>query len=167
MSLLGKSAPDFTVENTGRKQVALSETLESGPTVIVVFRAGWCSFCAEQLQTFSNLAYDLWFNHDTDVVSVSSDSIGNLTEMRDRYELTIQLCSDPDFEVTETYTERKTHPRRADYSRSGLFVVDAEGTVRYEHVSEAANDRTYANSVRYFIDADYEDRFGHMPGSSL
>jgi peroxiredoxin len=59
MSLLGTVAPDFTLENTAGKTVTLSETLDRGPPVVVTFRAAWCSFCAEQLGTFSDLAYDL------------------------------------------------------------------------------------------------------------
>ncbi len=167
MSLLGEDAPDFTLENTAGKEVTLSETLDRGPTVVVTFRAAWCSFCAEQLQTFSNLSYDLWFNHDTDVLPVSADSIENLVEMRDRFDLKIQLLSDPEFKVTETYTERMEHDWRDDYTRSGTFVVDTEGTVRYEQVAEAAADRTYANFVRYFLKRGYEDHYGTTSGDSV
>ena len=167
MSLLGKDAPDFTLESTAGKEVTLSETLERGPTVVILFRAGWCSFCAEQLQTFSNLSYDLWHNHDTDILPVSSDSVGNLREMRDRYELQIQLLSDPTYETTQAYTEIVTHDWRDDYTRSGTFVVDTDGTVRYEQIAQAAADRTYANFIRYFIKRGYEDHYGTTSGSSV
>lgn len=160
MTLLGDRAPTFTLESTARKTVPLDEALETGPTVVVMFRAAWCSFCAEQLRTFSDLSYDLWFNYDVDVLPVSADSIGNLVEMRDRYDLRIQLLSDPDFTTTQDYTERRTHPNRDDFTRSGTFVIDPNGIVRYEHVAHAAPDRTYANYIRYLIDNDYEDPYG-------
>lgn len=167
MSLLGKEAPDFTLESTAGKQVTLSETLDSGPTVVLLFRAAWCSFCAEQLSTFSDLSYDLWYNHDTDILPVSSDSIGNLTEMRDRYELQIQLLSDPDYETTRAYTEVVEHEWRDEYTRSGTFVVDTDGKVRYEQIADEAADRTYANFIRYFIKRDYEDHYGTTSGESV
>ena len=167
MSLLGEEAPDFTLESTAGQDVTLSETLDRGPTVVIMFRAAWCSFCAEQLQTFSALAYDLWYNHDTDVLPVSSDSLGNLTEMRDRYDLKIQLLSDPDYAVTREYTEVMEHDWRDDYTRSGTFVVDEDGTVRYEQIAEAATDRTHANFLRSFIKRGYEDVYGTTSGNSV
>ncbi len=50
------SAPDFTLPSTAGGEVTLSETLDSGPTVVLVNRGYWCSFCAEQLGTFSDVA---------------------------------------------------------------------------------------------------------------
>jgi peroxiredoxin len=167
MSLLGEQAPDFTLENTAGKEITLSETLDRGPTVVVMFRAGWCSFCAEQLQTFSSLSYDLWHNHDTDVLAVSSDSLGNLAEMRDRFDLRIQLLSDPEFTATRAYTDVVEHDRRDDYTRAGTFVIDPDGTVRYEQIADAAADRTYANYVRYFIKRGYEDHYETTSGRSV
>ena len=51
-------APDFTAPSTAGGDVTLSDTLESGPTVILVNRGYWCSFCAEHLQTFSEVSHD-------------------------------------------------------------------------------------------------------------
>jgi peroxiredoxin len=167
MSLLGKQAPDFTLENTAGKEITLSETLDGGPTVVIMFRAAWCSFCAEQLQTFSALSYDLWHNHDVDILPVSSDSIGNLAEMRDRYGLKLQLLSDPEYEATRVYTEVVPHDRRDDYTKAGTFVVDTDGKIRYEQISETAADRTYANFIRYCIKRGYEDHYGTTSGNAV
>jgi len=56
VSLDGKQAPAFELESTAGDTVSLAETLESGPTVVLVNRGHWCSFCAEQLQTFGEVA---------------------------------------------------------------------------------------------------------------
>lgn len=167
MSLLGANAPDFTLENTAGQQISLTETLDSGPTIVILFRAAWCSFCAEQLKTFSDLSYDLWYNYDTDILPVSVDSLGNLTEMRDRFELRIQLLSDTDCSVTKSYTDVIEHEWRGDYSRAGTFVVDTDGIVRYEHVARAAADRTYGNYIRYFIKRRFDDRYQTTGGRSV
>lgn len=167
MSLLGDPAPDFTLTSTGGDEVTLSETLDDGPTVVILFRAAWCSFCAEQLGTFSDLAYDLWRNHQVDVLPVSSDSLGNLAWMRDLYELKLQLLSDPDFEVTRAYTEVASDEQHGEYTRSGTFVVDTDGRVRYEQLASASADRTYANFVRYFIQRGFEDHYGTTSGESV
>lgn len=94
MSLEGESAPDFTLDSTAGEDITLSEILEDGPTVVIVNCGHWCSFCAEQLQTFSEVSYDLWFNENVDILPVVTDPLGKVTEMRDRYDLDIQLLAD-------------------------------------------------------------------------
>jgi len=159
MSMDGERAPDFTVASTGGGDVTLSDRLDSGPVVVLINRGHWCSFCAEQLQTFSAVAYDLWFNDDVDVVPVVVDPLPRVTEMRDRYDLDIQLGADPEGEVAEQYsgTEQTSHGLTGI---GATYVVDGEGTVRYEQVADDPADRTYGNFVRYYVRNDYQDPFG-------
>ncbi|QCJ47677.1 peroxiredoxin [Haloprofundus sp. MHR1] len=155
---VGDDAPDFELQSTAGESVSLSETLDSGPTVVLVNRGHWCSFCAEQLQTFSEVSYDLWFNEGVDVLPVVTDSVGPVTEMRDRYDLDVQLLADPDGEAAEKYsgTEQTSHGLTGI---AATYVVDEDGVVRYEQVADHPADRTYGNWVRYFIRNDYEDPF--------
>jgi len=104
MSLENSDAPDFTLDSTAGEPVTLSETLETGPTVVLITRGHWCSFCAEQLQTFSDVSDDLWFNDGVDVLS-SRDGLGRQTHRDARpVDLDIQLLSDPDGDVAESYS---------------------------------------------------------------
>ncbi|WP_222917520.1 redoxin domain-containing protein [Natrinema sp. SYSU A 869] len=159
MGLEGKRAPDFTLPSTAGDEVSLSDRLEEGPAIVIINRGHWCSFCAEQLQTFSQISYDLWFNENVDILPVVTDTLPRLTEMRDRYDLEIQLQADPDGEVANRYsgTEETSHGLTGI---AGVYVVDEEGTVRYEQVADNPTDRTYGNWVRYFIQNDYENPFG-------
>jgi len=159
MSLESDQAPDFELQSTGGETVSLSERLESGPAVVLVNRGHWCSFCAEQLQTFSEVSYDLWFHEKVDVLPIVVDPLERVTEMRDRYDLQMQLLADPDGEVADRYsgTEQTSHGLTGI---AATYVVDEDGTVRYEHVSNDPADRTYGNFLRYYIRGDYEDPFG-------
>ena len=159
MTLEDSHAPDFTLRSTSGDDVTLSDTLADGPTVVLVNRGHWCSFCAEQLQTFSEISYDLWFNDGVDVLPVVTDPVGPATEMRDRFDLDIQLLADPDGEVAEQYsgTEQTSHGLTGI---AATYVVDTDGVVRYEQVADHPGDRTYGNFVRYFIRNDFEDPFG-------
>ena len=158
MSLETEQAPAFELASTGGGTVSLSEELENGPVVVLVNRGHWCSFCAEQLQTFSEVAYDLWFNDNVSILPVVTDPIQDLTEMRDRFDLDIQLLADPDGEVAEQYsgTEQTRHGLTGI---AATYVIDQDGTVRYEQVADHPADRTYGNWVRYFIRNEYEDLF--------
>ena len=158
MTLEGEQAPGFELESTGGGTVSLSDELEEGPAVVLVNRGHWCSFCAEQLQTFSEVAYDLWFNDDVSVVPIVVDPLQKVTEMRDRYDLDVQLLADPDGEVADQYsgTEETSHGLTGI---AGTYVVDEDGTIQFEDVSENPADRTYGNWVRYYIRNDYENPF--------
>jgi len=159
MSLEGAEAPAFELQSTGGGTVSLDETLTDGPAVVLINRGSWCSFCAEQLQTFSEVSYDLWFNHDTDVLAVVTDPLQAVTEMRDRYDLDIQLLADPDGEVADRYsgTEQTSHGLTGI---AATYVVDEEGVVRFEQVADHPGDRTYGNWVRYFVANGFEDVIG-------
>ena len=155
MTLEGERAPEFELESTRGDTVSLSETLD-GPTVVLVNRGSWCSFCAEQLQTFDAVAYDLWFNDDVDVLPIVTSELGDLVEMRDRYDLSIQLLADPDGQVAARYggTEETSH---GTTGIAATYVVDEDGVVRYEQVADNPADRTYGNWVRSFVKNGYED----------
>jgi peroxiredoxin len=158
VTLEGSDAPDFTLQSTSGDEVSLSETLESGPTVVLVNRGAWCSFCAEHLQTFSEVSYDLWFNDGVDILPVVTDDVSSLTEMRDRFDLDIQLLADPDGSVADQYsgTEETSH---GVTGIAATYVIDEDGIVQYEQTADHPADRTYGNWVRYFIRNDYEDIF--------
>lgn len=159
MSLEGETAPDFTLDSTSGGTVSLEETLESGPTVVLVNRGSWCSFCAEQLATFSRVYEDLHFNEGLDVLPVVTSPRPKVVEMRDRFDFRFQLLADPEGEVAEEYSGTEETSRGVT-GISGTYVVDTDGIVQYEQVADTVDDRTYGNWVRYFIRNDFEDPFG-------
>ena len=138
--------------------MSLEDRLESGPAVVLINRGHWCSFCAEQLATFSRVYEDLQFNEGIDVLPVVTDPVPKLVEMRDRFDYDFQLLADPDGEVAEQYsgTEQTSHGLAGV---AGTYVVDTDGIVRYEQVSDDPADRTYGNWIRYYVRNDYEGPF--------
>jgi len=105
------------------------------------------------------VSYDLWFNDGVSILPVVTDTA---TEMRDRFDLDVQLLADPDGAVAEQYggTERTS---RGLTGIAATYVVDEDGEVRYEQVADHPGDRTYGNWVRYFIRSGYEDPFDEWP----
>lgn len=168
VSLLENSAPDFTLDSTTGGTTTLSETTESGPTVLLLNRGVWCSYCAEQLQTFSELSYDMWRHQNVDIYGIMGDPVPDLVEMRDRFDLSFQLLSDPNLDVAESYTAVEDNAYHGRIPIAGTFIVDTNGIVRYEQVATVPADRTYANYVRHLIKNEYEppyDDFGSSGGS--
>jgi peroxiredoxin len=158
MTLEGERAPEFALPSTSGGEVALTDAVADGPAVVVTNRGAWCSFCAEQLLTFSAVSESLRFNDDVTVLPVVTDTVPNLVEMRDRHDLRLQLLADPDGAVAERYAgiEETSYGTTAV---AATYVVDGDGVVRYEQVADDVADRTYGNWVRYFVRNGFEDPF--------
>lgn len=157
MSLDGEAAPEFELASTTGRDVRLADEIEDGPAVILLNRGPWCGFCAEQLLTFDALEYDLWRHEAVSVLPVFGAPVPELVEMRDRFDFGMQLLSDPDLEVAADYTGVEDNDDHGRIPIPGTFVVDESGVVRYEHVSERPDDRTYANTVRHLVKNGYRD----------
>jgi len=159
MSLEGNQAPEFELQSTTGETVSLSETLESGPTVVIINRGYWCSFCAEQLATISRVYEDLRFNDGVDVLPVVTSEFHEVSEMRDRFDYRFPLLADPEGEVAQRYSGTEETSHSGTTGIAALYVVDEDGEVRYEQVADDISDRTYGNYLRYFIREDYGGAF--------
>lgn len=152
----GHTAPSFELPSTTGAQSTLEELLDGGTLVLLFNRGVWCSYCAEQLQTFSNHEYDLWRNHDTTVVGLTGDPVPANRQMQDRFDLSVPLLSDTSLEVTADWVGIEETPSHGDIPFAATFIIDADRTVQYAHHAENASDRTYANYARHFISDGYE-----------
>lgn len=155
MSLLGEPAPEFELASTAGRDVQLVEETTDGPAVVLFNRGPWCGFCAEQLLTFDALEYDLWRHEDVSILPVFGDPVPELVEMRDRFDFGMQLLSDPSLETAAAYTGIEENDDHGRIPIPGTFIVETDGIVRYEDISERPDDRTYGNTVRHQVKDGY------------
>lgn len=155
MSLEGSQAPEFELETTNGATVSLSETLADGPTVVSINRGHWCSFCAEQIATFSRVYEDLQFNYGVDVLPVVTSDYADVAAMKERFDYRFPLLADPEGAVAEQYSGTEQTERGGVTAISAIYVVDEDGEVVFEHVAEDLTDRVYGNYIRYFVADDY------------
>lgn len=106
--------------------------------------------------TFSVLHYDLTRNYSTSILPILADDISELRGMRDRFNFSFQLLSDPEFKVAEDWTGIEVTERHGFVPIAGTYVVDEEGIVQFKHISEDYADRPYANYIRQIIDNEFK-----------
>lgn len=160
MPEIGEQAPTFTLPSTAGGMVSLEDELATGPVIVVTNRGHWCSYCAEQLQTYSHHGYDLWRNHGTSILPILGDPVSKLVEMRDRFDLGIQLLSDTGLDTVAAYAGTERSDRHGEIPRPSTTIIDDDGIVRYTHVGTNPSDRTYANYARHFVTAGMERPYG-------
>jgi peroxiredoxin len=155
----GDRAPSFELPSTTGGESSLEGLLDRGTLVVLFNRGVWCSYCAEQLQTFSNHEYDLWRNHGTTVVGISGDPVPAHRRMQDRFDISVPLLSDRSLAVSEEWVGIEQTDAHGDIPYAATFVVDPDGVVRYAHHADDASDRTYANYVRHFVAGGFEQPY--------
>jgi len=128
----GTVAPDFELQSTPSQTVRLSE-LHGQPVVLVFYPEDWSPVCSDQLALYQELLPE-FRKHDAELIGISVDSVwSHLAFARDR-NLRFPLLADfePKGEIARLYQVY----RGADgTSERALYVIDADGVVRWSYVS--------------------------------
>lgn len=138
---VGQPAPDFTLRGTGSggpRSYTLSE--ERGHPVVLAFYPGDDTHtCTKQLCSYQD-SLSLFTELDAVVWGISSQDLASHERFAAKRGLTFPLLADPDQTVLHLYGVRV--PLR---TKRSVFVVDAEGVLRWKHVS--ALGLTYQDSA--------------------
>jgi peroxiredoxin Q/BCP len=127
---VGSKAPAFDLEtDTGRADLAAL----AGKTVVLYFYPkDDTPGCTNEAKAFSALkpAFD---QAGAVVIGVSKDSVKRHANFRAKYDLTIDLGSDPEGQVIEAYgswVEKSLYGRQYMGIDRSTFVIDGQGVVR-------------------------------------
>jgi peroxiredoxin Q/BCP len=141
---VGDRAPDFELPGTGGKSFRLSE--QRGHNVVLAFYPGDATtVCTAQFCSYRDNA-DRLDPLDAEVIGISPQSVDSHERWVEEQELNVPLLADEDLAVSKSYgvtgwlgplarlTELNETPG-GRYIQRAIFIVDAEGIVRYRHVS--------------------------------
>jgi thioredoxin-dependent peroxiredoxin len=145
---VGDAAPDFELPGTGGETFKLSE--HRGKNVVLAFYPGDATtVCTKQFCSYRDNA-DKLDGLDAEVVGISPQSIDSHERWVEEQQLNVPLLADEDLAVSKRYgvtawlgplarlTELKETPG-GRYIMRAIFIVDAEGIVRYRHVSRTGS----------------------------
>ena len=77
--LPGLIVPDATLKNDAGEEVALGDMLKAKPTVLVVYRGGWCPYCSRQLANIKKVEKQLT-DKGLQIIAVAPESPEKLAE---------------------------------------------------------------------------------------
>ena len=130
-------APDFTLKNTSKEAVTLSE--HSGKTVILAFYPGaFTGVCDKEMCSFQENLAKLNDCNAT-VLGISVDSPWANAEFSRRYNLEFELLSDLDRNVVDAYDAKFVGLGGIEGYVSAnrvVIIIDSDGTVQYRWVAE-------------------------------
>ncbi|MDE3144826.1 MAG: peroxiredoxin [Bacteroidota bacterium] len=137
---VGQAAPDFTLVDTEKNKVTLSE--QKGQNVLLLFfPLAFTGVCTTELCNIrDNIA--VYNNSNAKVFGISVDSPFSLGKFKEEQKLNFPLLSDFNKNVAASYGalyETFVLDMKGVAKRSA-FVVDKDGIVRYAEVLESAGD---------------------------
>jgi peroxiredoxin len=128
----GTKAPDFELPSTSDKTISLTD-FRGQPVILAFYPADWSPVCSDQMALYQEVLLEFQ-KFNAVLLGISVDGIWcHLAFAKDR-NLHFPLLSDfePKGEVARTY-----QVYRAEEGTSGraLYVIDAEGIVRWSYLS--------------------------------
>lgn len=137
---IGQQAPDFTLRDTEKNKVTLSE--HRGKNVVLLFfPLAFTSTCTKELCNMrDNIA--IYNNLNAEIFGISVDSLFSLGKFKAEQQLNFTLLSDFNKTASTAYDTIYDHwfNDMDGVSKRSAFVIDKEGIVRYAEVLENASD---------------------------
>ena len=124
---IGDLAPDFTLPGTGGRDYTLS-SYRGQPVVLVFYPGDDTPVCTKQLNSYNNelSAFD---TVGAQVLAVSAQDVSSHEEFSSKHGFQFPLLADTDKTVAGLFGT--VGP--LGYPRRSVFVIDAQGIIRYAH----------------------------------
>jgi peroxiredoxin Q/BCP len=125
----GDSAPGFELEGTGSRTYRLADYRGEG-VILAFYPADFTPGCTKQFCSYRDDG-DRIEALPVKLLGISAQSVESHERFIAEHSLKVPLLSDPDKRVARSYGV----VGRGGFVRRSIFLVDAEGIVRYRHVA--------------------------------
>lgn len=148
--LIGEKIPTTTIR-TLNGEISTKQLFKRKPSVIVVYRGGWCPYCNGQLMGLQDIETDL-LNLGFQILAVSPDAI---SKQGSKYSKNYTLISDSSTKLIQNlgiaFRTSNTYSKMLSKASNGInnnilpvpsvFIVDEKGKILFEYVSPDYKNR--------------------------
>jgi len=160
--LIGEHIPTATLPGTDGIMVDLNNRITQQPTILIIYRGGWCPFCSKELGAVQELQpYLTGLGYQ--IIAISTDSPEKLDKSRDKQHLVYTLLSDADLDFSKRFGLAYKAPAAYDkilQEGSGgkntdklipvpsVFILDQKGVIRFEYVNPDYTQRIHPGLLK-------------------
>jgi peroxiredoxin len=128
----GTTAPDFSLQSTPDQTVSLRE-FRGRPVILAFYPADWSPVCGDQMALYNEIMTE-FRRFNAELIGISVDGIWCHLAFAQERKLHFPLLADfePKGEVARRYGVYRAHEGT---SERALFVIDADGVIRWSYVS--------------------------------
>jgi len=145
---VGDKAPHFSLRNTTKEEVALSDYKDKN-LLVLFFPLAFTGVCTEELCSVRD-DHAMYSDLGVDVVAISVDSLFTLEKFKEAQNYKFPLLSDFNKEVSRSYgalyedfvLDMKGVSKRA------AFLLDKSGTIKYAEVLEDAGEQPDFDKIK-------------------
>jgi peroxiredoxin Q/BCP len=141
---VGDRAPDFALRSQEGDVVALSDLLSRGSVVVYFYPKDDTPGCSAEAGAFRD-SYSDFRKLGTEVIGISSDSVGSHKHFAEDCKLPFRILSDADGEVRKKYG---VHSSLGLIPGRVTFVIDKSGIVRYVFSSQLQPSRHVKEALK-------------------
>jgi len=128
MSLsIGDRAPDFTLPGTNGSSHSLAD-FAGNPLVLIFYPGDDTPVCTRQLNSYND-GLEQFEELDAQIVAISAQDVSSHDAFSDKHGFRFPLLADVDKEVAGRYGTLGP----IGFPRRSVFIIDADGIVRYAH----------------------------------
>jgi peroxiredoxin Q/BCP len=124
---VGDRAPEFTLDGTGGQSYSLND-YRGQPVVLVFYPGDDTPVCTKQLNSYSTDLSE-FDEVGAQLLAISAQSVESHERFAGKHGFAFPLLSDPDKLVAEQYGTLGP----LGFPRRSVFVIDADGVIRYVH----------------------------------
>jgi peroxiredoxin len=130
---VGSKAPDFKLKDTKGVEVTLGDLLKASKAIILAFYpAAWSSVCGSEMTLYQEVR-DEFRQMGADIVGISEDNVHSIDAWAQQIGIGFPLLSD--FSPKGVVATQYGVLRDDGTAERALFIVSADGTIRYSYVS--------------------------------
>lgn len=152
--LIGETLPDATLQDPKGQPVQLSAVLSQQPTVLVVYRGGWCPYCNQHLAALAKAESEI-LALGYQIVAISPDDYQNLQPTIADQDVHYQLYADPGakliqamgiaFATPEDYLKYIAKKSKGEVTTAlpvpTLMVVNKKSEILFEYINPTYSTR--------------------------
>lgn len=141
--LVGSKVPNTEVILNG-ESIKTDEIFKNKPTVLVVYRGGWCPYCNNQLNGLVKVE-DALIKEEYQIIAVSPDSKSGKNQYSKKY----KLASDSNTTLIQglgiAYRAPKNYGSILEKASKGknknvipapaVYIIDKKGKIMFEHIN--------------------------------
>ncbi len=131
MVVVGKEAPDFTLESDEEKQVSLKD-YRGKKVVLYFYPKDGTSGCTTEALEFKDAA-EQFGKEGAVILGISKDNVKSHQKFKEKHQLPFTLLSDPEVKVLNEYgvwKEKVLYGRKYMGTERTTFLIDEKGIIR-------------------------------------
>ena len=157
---VGQNIPKINLETIEGEPFDLNEAVGKKPTLLIVYRGGWCPYCNAELRALQEMLPEITDLGAT-LVAISPETPDNSLSTTEKNALTFEVLSDQGNRLARDFGLVFSLPDalRPIYEKLGIDLAATNGDETFELPVPATFVIDGKGVVRHaFVDADYTQR---------